>query len=968
MKRHLLSLLFLLAPLSLLAQGNIGNISLRVLDAETGTTVPGAIIELTNESYPDRKLYYSTEGDGQANILQQLYGDYKIKVTYIGYEDAEAIFTLQAPTLVLQDVNMFQSSTELDVIVKEIQAIRTSQKGDTLSYNANSFKVAADADVEGLMRKMPGITIENGSVTAQGETIQKIYVDGREFFGDDVATALKSLPAEVVEKIELYNKASDESEASGVDDGNSVKSINIVTKPSMRKGVFGKVYAGYGYEPNSDRAGSNNKYISGGNINLFREKQRLSVVGFANNINQKNFSFEDIVGASDEGDKSNGDYVVSHPSGVADIAAIGINYSDAYGEKDKLKIQASYFFNQTETINTQYLDRWYEEPASIDTLTQVTNSITENSSHRLNARIEWKINDKQSILFRPNFSFQNNKNLNDKYSERYGESKVYDNGERYTTINENSTYTPKSGYNLSSSLIYRLKASETVDLSTGFNFRITDYDSQTNTVDSVDYRSNIDNGYTMGDDDYDDPYKLVLAPTYSSLYSAYVSGSKKFGERWTLNASYRLTLNHQETIKKTYDSDEQFNAFEDMLVTSSSSEYISDYVTHKAGPGFRYGKGKTSISGSVNYQYSTLDSYAVTNGVDGNVTPTIYENVVYNVSSKIAINAQNNIRIDINSYTSNPAVSKLQPSYNTNNESYISRGNEDLVPSYSQRLWLRYIRSSVEKGRTFMIMGYAQNISNYIGSQISYDPGVMIIDGTTYDDVEEYSVPVNMDGYWRFYSKVSYGIPISPIRCNLNLTAGYNYILTPSVLGGTFDSNTGELVGGALTQTDKATITGSVMLGSNISENVDFTVSWNGYYNEATNSSSAGNSSNRYYEQNANATLKLLFLKKFTCTASASYRQSLGITNDYNVQYTVCNLFIGRKLFKQNRGEVFVGVNDILDQNTDFWRGIGSSYTQNVTNSVVGRFFSVQFAYNLRFFGNKASREEADKISKSLRL
>ncbi|MFR9661242.1 MAG: TonB-dependent receptor, partial [Rikenellaceae bacterium] len=278
MKRHLLSLLFLLAPLSLLAQGNIGNISLRVLDAETGTTVPGAIIELTNESYPDRKLYYSTEGDGQANILQQLYGDYKIKVTYIGYEDAEAIFTLQAPTLVLQDVNMFQSSTELDVIVKEIQAIRTSQKGDTLSYNANSFKVAADADVEGLMRKMPGITIENGSVTAQGETIQKIYVDGREFFGDDVATALKSLPAEVVEKIELYNKASDESEASGVDDGNSVKSINIVTKPSMRKGVFGKVYAGYGYEPNSDRAGSNNKYISGGNINLFREKQRLSVV------------------------------------------------------------------------------------------------------------------------------------------------------------------------------------------------------------------------------------------------------------------------------------------------------------------------------------------------------------------------------------------------------------------------------------------------------------------------------------------------------------------------------------------------------------------------------------------------------------------------------------------------------------------------------------------------------------------
>ena len=121
-------------------------------------------------------------------------------------------------------------------------------KGDTVSYNANAFKVTADADVEGLLKKMPGITVNNGAVEAQGETIQKVFVDGKEFFGEDVTSAIKSLPAEAVERIEVYNKLSDQAEFSGMDDGESYKAINIVTRENMRQGIFGKAYAGYGYD------------------------------------------------------------------------------------------------------------------------------------------------------------------------------------------------------------------------------------------------------------------------------------------------------------------------------------------------------------------------------------------------------------------------------------------------------------------------------------------------------------------------------------------------------------------------------------------------------------------------------------------------------------------------------------------------------------------------------------------------
>ena len=156
--------------------------------------------------------------------------------------------------------------------------MRTSQKGDTVSYNAGAFKVTTDADVEGLLKKMPGITVTDGTVEAQGEEIKKIFVDGKEFFGEDVTTAIKSLPAAAVERVEVYNKLSDAAEFSGMDDGEGYKALNIVTKPGMRQGQFGKLYAGYGYDADT-KTESQHKYIAGGNVKIFTGDSRETEIG-----------------------------------------------------------------------------------------------------------------------------------------------------------------------------------------------------------------------------------------------------------------------------------------------------------------------------------------------------------------------------------------------------------------------------------------------------------------------------------------------------------------------------------------------------------------------------------------------------------------------------------------------------------------------------------------------------------------
>ena len=194
-----------------------GKVTLSIIDSQTKQGVMGAVIEVYPTSKPDNKKYYTSGANGFVSIPGLSYGSYTLVATFIGYKDATKEFRLSGATLSLGKLIMSEDAQRIETVVKTVKALRTSQNGDTLSYSAGAFKVSNDADVEGLLKKMPGININNGTVEAQGETIKKIFVDGKEFFGEDVNTAIKSLPAEAVDRIEVFNKLSDNAEFSGMD-------------------------------------------------------------------------------------------------------------------------------------------------------------------------------------------------------------------------------------------------------------------------------------------------------------------------------------------------------------------------------------------------------------------------------------------------------------------------------------------------------------------------------------------------------------------------------------------------------------------------------------------------------------------------------------------------------------------------------------------------------------------------------
>ena len=973
MKRYFLTCcLMLIATLGFAQRGTI---SATVFDAETGESVIGAVVSAAPVEQPDKAQHTTTGYGGKFTTPALPYGNYKLVVSFMGYNNHEAEVKVDKAKVDLGKIEL-KAGVEIESVVKEVKAIRASSKGDTISYNASAFKVTQDADVEGLLKKMPGITVTDGKVETQGEEVKKIFVDGKEFFGEDVTTAIKSLPAETVDRIEIYNKLSDAAEFSGMDDGEGFKALNIVTRSNMRQGKFGKVYAGVGYDA-EDGADDRFKYLAGGNVNIFNGSSRLSVLALFNNVNQQNFSFEDILGVAGGGGGGRrggvGAYMMRPQSGVAKVNAIGLNYSDQWGKRDQVSFQGSYFFNNTNTHNRTTVEKWYEAPMLPDTLLTRGESETLSNNHRFNARIEWKINENHNLMIRPSFSFQSNDPFSNTYGWQFGAPSEGGSGYSYT---DNFSDGLRHGYNLGTRVVYRAKlGKDGRTLTVNGNVR---YSDQTNKTSSWSNQLGKQEERPEGDDIWGwDPtnytelrYLRNLAPSESLDLQGEITYTEPVAKYAQVSLQYRADYDDESRDKASYVTGEDWSIDGRIPDPSLSNNYESTNMEHRIGPGFRYSKNRNTFVANVYYQTSELEGQVLNGQVVGEQKPIKhhYDNFTYFMMGQLQPNQQNSLRLFVRSNTNIPSIQNLQNVFDVSDAQNISRGNPYLKPSYNHSINFHYTHSSLEKGRTFMWMFSWNKTQDFAATHTVQSTRENPISITLSDSEGEtitytpnyYSMPVNLDGQWSINTMLMYGLPISFLKSNFNMMGGVNYSKTPSMIGGQVASD-GTITGGERNDAENMGYFFRAVLGSNISEKVDFTLSWNGNYNEAKNSLATDNAKNKYFSHTANASMKFILPWNLTFTASAAYSQYLGITNDYNEDYLLCNLWLGKKVFKNKRGEIMVGVNDLLNQNSvAFSRTTGSGYTQNTTNLSMGRYYMLQFTYNLRIFGKKGSRNMSD--------
>jgi len=919
------------------------SISGSIVDSITHAPIVKANVALYQLKDTSNHVFTVTDINGKFEFKNLQQNIYKLKATHVSHKPYTLIVRTTKTETNLGTLKMrtyIIALRDAVIVGKEPMAV---QKEDTIEYNSKAFKTHPDATTEDLITKMPGVTSDNGTVKVNGEQVQQVLVDGKPFFGDDPNLTLKNLPAEIVDKIQVFDKLSDQSQFTGFDDGQSVKTMNIVTRQNKNEGQFGKIYTGYG---------TDDHYIAGGNINLFKGNRRFSIIGLTNNVNQQNFGTQDLLGITGNsgggrggggggfggrgggggggnfggvggvGGNSINNFLVGQQNGIATTNAIGMNYSDNWGKK--IKITASYFFNNADNKNSTTLTRNYIT-AKDSGLFYNEKSASENNNynHRFNLRFEYTIDSSNSLIITPKLNWQKN---NASSSVNGANTRL----SAFVSQTDNQNISDNSGYNFSNNLLFRHKFNKkgrTISLNLG-----TELNNKTgngNLYSSSQYYNLNDTTTTLINQQSDQK-------TNGYTISPSVVYTEPIGKKGQLQINYSPSLSRNNTDKETSAYDTIIHKYL-QLDTTLSNKYSTDYIVNRGGLSCRLNAEKYSLNAGLNYQYATLSGDETFPAIF-KVNKT-FEDFLPQAMLNYKFSKSQNLRIMYRASTNVPSVSQLQNVINNSNPLLLSTGNSDLKQDYEQSLTVRYGKTNSVKATTMFIFLYANYAQNYIGNSIFIPYKKTVIDGITLNSGSQLTKPVNIDGYWNTRSFFTYGLPIavSKIKCNLNLSTGLTYSKTPV------------LINNYTNLSNNYNLCQSLVLSSNISEKTDFTFSYTGNYSVVQNTLKT-QSNNTYYYQVVSFKLNKIFLKRFVFNTNINHSLYSGLSQSYNQNFLLWNASIAYKLLKNQALEIKFSVADILDQNKAINRTITETYIEDSQTKALTRYFMFTLTYNLRKF------------------
>lgn len=863
-----------------------------------------------------------TGADGYFEIARPRIPSVKLEITFLGYQKITRIHN-RGDALDLGTLVLIEDSRLLGEVVIEGQIPVGEVKGDTTSFNANAFKTRENADAEDLVRKIPGVTIQNGEIQAKGEAVQKVLVDGREFFGNDPFMALRNLPADVIDRVEILDQRSDQSRLTGFDDGNYSRTINIVTRPDKNSGQFGRIYAGMGTQ---------DRYAAGGNFNIFKGDKRISIIGMFNNINQQNFSSQDLVGVNSgaqgggggrpgggggrPGGGGNNNFLVGQDQGIITTNSLGLNYSDKIGKK--MNLTASYFFNSTnnnvfkltnrETILSETNRQFYEE--------SLINTI-KNNNHRINGRIEYDLNEKNAIIITPSINFQNNDTFNDRIGLNL--SGVLDSLSSSKTISDANT----KGYNISNNLVYRYK------------FEKTGRTLSTTVFTTWNQRDQLSELIAANRDFIRDIKDTINQETFGLSdgfnYRATLQFTEPVLKTGLFTASYQVGNNKTSADQKTFSLVPEAGIM--LLDTALSNVFDNKFIVQRPSVGLSYRLKSWNLNANLDYQYATQDNESLFpleltfNRSFSNFLPGL--NASYRNQKK-----GTSFRLRYRTNTQEPSVNQLQNVINNQNPLQLSIGNPNLGQAFSHTVFTNYSKINIEKSKTFFTFLFLSLTEDFIGNNTFVAVRDTLINNETLlRSGGQITRPENLSGQFRSRLFVTYGSPIKRIKSQFNSNTSVSYNRTPGVIN--FQKNFN----------DNIDLSQGLTLTSNISKDLDFTLSTTGTYT-IVNSSLQATLDNNYYIQSSNIRLYYspnggkLFVSNIVNNNIFS-----GLSADLDQSVWLWNIEAGYRFLKDNKGELKLSIFDLLNQNNAIARTINDVAIEDTFTRVLTRYGLVSFTY-----------------------
>ena len=613
--------------------------------------------------------YYAvTDADGNGVINGVPAGKYVFVADMVGYIKLTRSISVDRPVTDLGELFMTEDVEMLDAVVVSAVGNPIVVKKDTIEYSAAAYKTTDNDVLEDLLKKLPGVDVDSdGAITYQGETINKIMIDGKEFFLDDPSLASKNIPAQIIQKVKIVDKKSDQAEFTGIDDGNEEKVIDLSVKPGMLEAWFGNITAGGGHDLQTDEHAA--RYQASGMIGRFTENNQISFILNGNNTNNRGFNdMNSEMGGGMRGRGFGGDR-----GGITTSWMAGVNANmNIGGDKDR-EIGGNYLYNGS--------IRDVEERSSRTTfLNDGESLITDNNEtsrffsdgHRGGVEFDYKFNDKTSLLFRPRFNYGRS---------RYNEMSEYSTDNSLSgKVNDGRSESVSDGisWRTRGRLLLRQKIGETkgrtLSLNVDYSLSGNDY-SGTNYSETNTYTNDLLTGTELIDQRYDqkdESYSISADLTYT----------EPLGKNFFLLGSYRFDWQEYQSEKMTYDNGSN------TLIEDYSSRMTNTFLSHRMQVSMMKQEEKYNLQIGVNAEPSTTRTV----GQMGAARDTSYTVWNFAPSARFDYNFSDNefLRLFYWGRTSEPTVNQLMPVPDNSDPLYVSLGNAGLRPEFQHRLRMHY--------------------------------------------------------------------------------------------------------------------------------------------------------------------------------------------------------------------------------------------------------------------------------------
>ncbi|HCB00266.1 MAG TPA: TonB-dependent receptor, partial [Porphyromonadaceae bacterium] len=658
------------------------------------------------------------------------YGNYIIHVTYVGHHDLFRNVTISNTnrTANLGSVELGTDNILLDAAVVTAKAAEIVVRGDTVEYNADSYKVTESAILEDLLKKMPGIEIDSeGKITVNGREIKKIMVDGEEFFSTDPKVASKNLPAKMVEKLQVLDRRTDMAQMTGFDDGEEETIINLMVKPGMKEGLFGNAFVGYG---------TKDRYEGNAMVNYMKDKNQYTVLGGFNNTNNAGFSdlASSMFGSGGGGGRR---MFFGGRSGITTSGNAGFNFSQQFTNKLKLGGNLRYGNTDNNTLSKTHTQNILSSGNTLEDENNSSNNYSQNFN--MDLRLEWTPDTLTRIIFNPEGSVYNNRRT--ELSDFLTTTETLEDSINYGDSRYNST---GDGKNLSA----RLDVSRTL----GKKGRILSVQLRGGMSDSENEGTNLSNTFYNGTKPDDLIDQRFVNTNDSKNWRGYVSYVEPLGNNNAIQFAYQYRQNISGSDKDTRVKDESGNY---TVLDEQYSKRLENNFTNQEIE-FNFQSVRQKYDYTIGFSVQPSSSQSKTFIGDNKISDFTRDVVNYAPMAQFNYRwtRQHNLRLRYFGNTDQPSVTQLSPVVDVSNPLNITYGNPDLKPSFEHRLNLRYQNFNPEKNRSMGFFGDIRYLTNDIVSSTMTDRETGRRE-TTYE---------NVTGNWNANGRMMMNIPLKNIR------------------------------------------------------------------------------------------------------------------------------------------------------------------------------------------------------------